>query len=649
MSSSHLFLRTGSVRHLVCAFSFLALLAPLSAQEVVIPDTQSPELVISASRIATSSALVPSSVTVITADDLQRQQIRTLADALQNVPGLFLVQSGGIGGQSSIFMRGTNSNHTKVLIDGLDMSDPSTPSGSPDIGPMLASDIERIEILRGPQSGLYGSDAVGGVISITTKKGVGAPKVSGQIEGGSFGTFNQNMQISGSQESANYFFSITHNFVKNEPVTPAYLLQPGQKAMGNYYDNWTYASKVGADLSDVLSVSLTGRVVNSKLLFTGLDYNYYPATYLGSQQSKENQQQVAGRAEATWLSFDNHVRSVFGAGYTRTDRSSYDPVNLYSDNYFGDRSKIDWRSYVTLAPGHVILIGAENETEYMRSDPPIASISNLGSFAEYQFEQDKRYYLVANIRNDRNQVFGDHQTWRIAPAFITPITETKLKASYGTSFKAPSLYQLYGTYPAPYGEDGNAQLKPEVSRGYEYGFEQPLMDHRFAFGVTYFKNTISNLIENLYNSTTTNYYYDNVSSALTHGEEMFVSANVTDAIKTRLDYTHTLAIDQATGIQLSHRPKDKISWNVTWAATEKLSFTTTMLHSSSWLDQDRLTLVDTKGAAYTTFNLAADYKVTEQVSAFARIDNLLNKTFENPVGFQHSGFAVYGGVRVSSF
>ena len=139
-----------------------------------------------------------SSVTVITADQIESQQLRTVPDALAAAPGLNVTQTGGPGGQTSVFLRGTNSNHVKVLIDGIDVSDPSNPNGSFDFGQLLTSDTERIEILRGPQSGLYGSDAIGGVISITTKSGNGPPKFTLSTEGGSFGTTNERASLSGS-------------------------------------------------------------------------------------------------------------------------------------------------------------------------------------------------------------------------------------------------------------------------------------------------------------------------------------------------------------------------------------------------------------------------------------------------------------------
>ena len=141
-------------------------------------------LVVSATRIATPAWQLGSSVTVITAADIAARQLRTVPDVLKLVPGLNVVQSGGPGGVTSVFMRGTNSNHTKVLIDGIDVSDPSNAGATFDFGQLLASDIERIEVLRGPQSGLYGSDAIGGVISITTRSGKGPFHLAGSLEGG---------------------------------------------------------------------------------------------------------------------------------------------------------------------------------------------------------------------------------------------------------------------------------------------------------------------------------------------------------------------------------------------------------------------------------------------------------------------------------
>jgi vitamin B12 transporter len=166
------------------------------------------------------------------------------------VPGLNVVQTGGPGGQTSI------SNHTKVLIDGIDVSDPSTPNRTFDFGQMLAMDIERVEVLRGPQSGLYGADALGGVILIYTKKGSGPPKATTLIEGGSFGTFNQTTSISGGTNKYNYSVNISHYRADAIPVTPNDLLLPGEERHSNRFDNWTYSAKLGVDVTKDVTVNL---------------------------------------------------------------------------------------------------------------------------------------------------------------------------------------------------------------------------------------------------------------------------------------------------------------------------------------------------------------------------------------------------------
>src|SRR5690348_11504697 len=192
-----------------------------------------------ATRTETPEYQIASSVTVITADEIAQQQARTLADVLRDVPGLNLVQSGGPGAQASVFMRGTNSNHTKVLIDGIDVSDPSSSGANFDFSQLLTQDIERVEVLRGPQSGLYGSDAIGGVINIITKGGQQAPGQSANVEGGSFNTFNQAGSANGSTGQFYYNAGVEHLHTGSTPVTPLDLLSPGEKRNNDYYDNLT--------------------------------------------------------------------------------------------------------------------------------------------------------------------------------------------------------------------------------------------------------------------------------------------------------------------------------------------------------------------------------------------------------------------------
>ncbi len=229
---------------------------------------------------------IANSITVITGQDMERDQRRTVTDALTAVPGLQVVQNGSSGAQTSVFIRGTNSNHVKVLIDGIDVSDASNPNGAFDFAHLLTSDIEKIEVLRGPQSGLYGASAIGGVISITTKKGSGPPKVTGYVEGGSFGTFNQAVGVSGSQDRFNYAFNVSHFRYENQPVTPAYMVPPGGHAIGNAYDNKTLSTKLGVDVDRELERSILSAAISTPMLhYSDDDPNTFPGATFPTQST----------------------------------------------------------------------------------------------------------------------------------------------------------------------------------------------------------------------------------------------------------------------------------------------------------------------------------------------------------------------------
>ncbi|MDU1691938.1 MAG: TonB-dependent receptor plug domain-containing protein, partial [Bradyrhizobium sp.] len=168
------------------------------------------QLVVSPTGIATPAAHVANAITVVTAKDIATQQFRSVPDILAAIPGLNVVQTGGAGGQSSVFTRGTNANHTKILIDGIDVGDVTNANGAFDFAHLLTSDIQQFEVLRGPQSGLYGSDAIGGVISVITRKGDGPARATASIETGTYQTFNQSAGVSGSQDNVNYAMNVAH-------------------------------------------------------------------------------------------------------------------------------------------------------------------------------------------------------------------------------------------------------------------------------------------------------------------------------------------------------------------------------------------------------------------------------------------------------
>jgi vitamin B12 transporter len=623
--------------------------APSDAQPSGAPAKET-AVVVSPTATVTPVDQVASSVTVITAKDMERDQRRTAPDALATVPGLNVVQSGGPGGLTSVFMRGTNSNHTKILIDGIDVSDPSNPNRSFDLGQLLTADIQQIEVLRGPQSGLYGADALGGVISIITKKGEGPPRATATIEGGSFGTFNQTVGLSGAQDRINYAFTVAHFSALDIPVTPLQLLPPGQKAIGNSYDNMTYSTKLGADVSENLTLNAVVRYTDATLHFTGDTFDPVTfASFPAAAQSTQIVHQLFTREEAVWSVLDGRIRNYFGVNYTNNWNYNISPGDAAPTITTGDRVQYDWHTVTQLTPHNTFIVGAEHETETLQTSTVSAQNVNKAGYMELQSEFANRVFLVENIRQDDNDRFGEHPTLRIAPAVIVPFTETKLKGSYGTGFKAPTLNQLFVSFPAFF-FFANPNLKPEQSVGYDAGFEQPLFNDRLRFGSTYFHNDITDLIQSVVDPTTFSSTNVNVGRATTEGTENFVAATVTDRIRFRADYTFTRTVDAMTGLELLRRPKEKWSAQLIWNPIDPLTLSATVLHTGSFIDANRdFSIPRLLAPAYTVVNVAADYAVTDQLKVFGRIDNLFNVHYQNPTGFLQPSLGVYGGIRVASY
>jgi len=625
-------------------------------------------VVVSPTTLPTPTTENASSVTVVTGAEMEAKQQRTVPDALADVPGLNVVQTGGPGNQTSVFIRGTNSNEVKVLIDGIDVSDPSNPNGSFDFGQLLTGDIARIEVLRGPQSGLYGSDAIGGVISITTKSGEGPPKMTVMMDGGSFGTFNQRVGVSGSQDNFNYVFGIQHYSSTGTPVTPLNQLAPGEQRINDTYNNWTYSTKLGVNLTDNFAVNLVGRYTDSTLGLTGEDYvDYFPPAP-EALQSTQVDHQFYGRGEAVWSLFDGRFKNFFGMNYTNAwswnldpnpDSFTAPPLVAPPPTNIGQRTQYDWRGEARVVPGQTLVFGLEDKTESLWTNStgafnsfgiytPTTTTAQTGDKAgwvELQSAFADRFFLVSNIRYDDNESFGPHTTWRVAPVFIVPWTDTKLKATYGTGFHAPTLTELYVNNPS-FMVVGNPNLLPETSKGYDVGFEQPFLHDRLRVGGTYFHNDITNLIEGTTNPTTFVSTYVNVGQATTQGAEAFAAFTLTNRLLLRADYTYTEARDDLTGLELLRRPMNKASLTAVWKATDRLTVTATALYVGPWLDYNRPGTAELMAPGYALINLAANYAVTDRVSVFARINNLLNQQYEDPLGFLRPGFGIYGGLTV---
>ncbi|WP_395665362.1 TonB-dependent receptor plug domain-containing protein [Methylocella sp.] len=609
--------------------------APAAAQPAELPEI----LVVGATRVPTPKGDLGTSVSVVTSEEIEARQQRLLPDSLRDLPGLNVAQTGGPGGQTSVFIRGTNSNHTKVLIDGMDVSDPSTPNGSFDFAHVLNFDVSQIEVLRGPQSGIYGSDAIGGVVNIITDPGEGPMKAKVTAEAGSFGLFNQFGRVSGSTDRISYFLGYGHFYSNDVEVTPQNLVPPGRGINPNIYDNSTFSVRLGAKLTEIFDVGLVGRYTNATLWSTSDDF-VGPQSMLTGSFTNQNFSRVFVHASLLDGRFDNTV-GVSYVDYARNVMDpNFDPIsrNLYS----GSRVKVDYLGRFNVIEGQTLIFGAERESNRVSNSSPLwAANGDTAGYVTLQSDFGGRLFNAASVRYDANDQFGGRATFRVAPALLFPETGTKLKASVGTGFKAPSLDQLYNNYPA-FNFYGNPDLGPETSVGWDAGVEQTLLPGRISFGATYFNNDIKNLID--FNSTFTSYV--NVGQARTQGLESFMSLSPFDGFSVVANYTYTVAINEDDDLFLLRRPRDKVSLTATLQATERLLLTANLLYVGPWRDVNRSgseSYILTPG--YTLLNFTGAYDFGHGLTAFGRIENALNLRYQNPLGFQAPGLGVFGGVR----
>ncbi|WP_075631898.1 TonB-dependent receptor plug domain-containing protein [Novacetimonas hansenii] len=639
-----------------------------------------PELIsVSAARRPTAVDDIGTSMTIITEKQIQIQQRRSLTDILTRQPGLNVVQTGGPGGASSIFMRGNNANEVKVRLDGMDINDGSSASGAFDAGQFVTDGMGRIEILRGPQSGLYGADAMAGVIDITTAQGEGRFRPFVRVEGGGYGTFNQTFGARGSKGRFHYNVELSHYRMDGFNNIPAYIeryygADRQQRHEGNRNDNRGANIRLGYDITHNFDLGLTARLIQNNNHSYSL-YDLQSENAYGDRGVREqnSQNEAIVRGTAHLVSFHGMFDQVLGLGYmtnrnrwTEAGTSDGSPINPDPDYYRSSRLKVDWHGTFNLKKYGQFLIGAEHFHDTFNTSHTAASMWDSGyntsasmdttaGYGQYQGNWNHILYGAANIRYDANSRYGNHVTWRVAPAIHVPGTGTIIKASAGSGFHGPSLYQLFANQVgAGYSEKGNPNLKAEQLIGYDAGVEQKLLHDHLNFGATWYDNRVRNLIQSSvsvdssYNYT---YSYANVAKARMYGVEAFLNWKALNTLEFNLSYTWTHARDATDGAELQRRPQHKFNFNTTWTPIRDLTFSGNILYTSAWRDVPVIggatCSVCARGHGYFTIDVAANYKVNRYVSVYARADNLLNRQFEDPIGYLQPGRAGYGGFMLN--
>ncbi len=614
-----------------------------------------PELVITATRIPTPAAEVASDVAVIDAAEIRARQLRTVTEALQTLPGLSVVRSGGPGKTAAVFSRGTNANQTLVLIDGIEVNDPSTTDGRTDFGGIDIADVDRIEVLYGSQGTLYGSNAIGAVIDIITRSGKGPPAGRAMFEGGSFGTFRQSAGVSGAAGRLDYALNLQHARVSGLSATDSRFTPPGSRNDKDPSETTTLSAKLGVAASERLRFDAVARHVH---VTDALDLNTFPPQ--SDNDSRDRADNTFLRGTATLDMFAGAAETALGVAYTRYDRltsDDRDPINPFDflrDAELGTRLKFDLKTDLRVLPSQVITLGAETTEEL--ADSNLVSLSAFGPFtstanaslrdtAAYVQDQvsiDGRWFGTLGARLDQHQTFGRAVTWRAALARRFPETGTKLRGSVGTGFKAPTVFQLFANSISGFGVfRGNPNLQPERSRSWDAGIDQTLFGGRATLGVGYFATEVKNLIVG---TATQNV---NVGRATIDGVEVRADARLTDTVAAHAAYTWLHARDASTDTELLRRPRHKATGALSWRPDADWRLGANVLFVGRRADVDALTFATKRKPSYLVFGLTAEYEVSANATLFGRIDNLLDRHYDDPDGFVQPGRGAYVGARVT--
>ena len=612
------------------------------------------EIVVTANKIETPLYEIGNSITVINREQIENSNKTTVLDLLSEIPGISITQQGGPGKLASVFLRGANSNHTLVLIDGVEMNIPADPGNVYDFSSLTLSDVERIEVLRGPQSTIYGSNALAGVIQIFTKKPTEVNKYFLDLEGGSYSTISENIGTSGKVDNLSYFANYSRYNTNG--------FSSADEKYGNTerdgFNNNIISTKLSYQFLENISIEFFGRYTKAK---ADLDQN--GGEFGDDPNYTSDIEEILFKLRGDLNLFEGKWIQSFSSSYLRNNREYNDevdelhPMTSSYALYDGSKLKFEWQNTIKVLDDHIIVAGVETEEEKAKSE--YTSESSYGSYSSFiptnsirtssiytqdQINTFNNCFLNIGGRYDNHELFGSVFTYRISPVYIIPVIGTKLKATYGTGFKAPSLYYLYDpTY-------GNSELNPEESKGWDAGLEQFLFNEKLSFDITYFNNAF----DNLFGFDAVTYKAINIAKAETRGIEFIVKTVPTKNLDISFNYTYTETKDKSdnsedSGLPLLRRPKNKLALIVNYIPFDKLNLNAEAIYSGERDDKNfntyptsRIILSD-----YTLLNLALKYKLYNFININLHFENILDKEYEDIFGYGTAGFSVYGGIGIN--
>ncbi|MEA2823737.1 MAG: vitamin transporter [Alphaproteobacteria bacterium] len=637
---------------LLSALTFISTQAAAQSASVVSPQE---EVLVTASRLGgIRSDLLGSSATILEPIDLQLRQTVIVSDILRDVPGVAVSRTGPVGQFTQVRMRGAEANHTLVLIDGIKASDPFY--GEFEFETLIADDVAKIEVLRGEQSALYGSDAIGGVIHYITATGAEAPGLRGRIEGGSFGGVNGSLRAAGVVGALDYAISGAYSRDDGVPDNPL-----GIRKLGS--ENGALAGKFSYAFSDIFRLKAVARYSATNADLNEQNFDFPPGPEYGLEQDGNGSYRnraLYGLLSGEFELLDGQWKNAVTVQGVDAERNGYgnggSPHDLRTSGDKGERQKASYVTSFGFTSSEMVhtLTGAVDwEREYYQNTDPFkfADTSRrhgdtLGLVGSYDVVIQDRFAVGASARFDKNYRFKDDFTYR-AQASYRFDNGFRPHVAAGTGTKAPLIYQLYGFTPGPSGFSGNPNLKPETSDGLEAGFDQSFFGGMALAGLTYFHSTLKDEIFVSFIPPTFAASPQNATtSSKREGVEASLSARLGTQWRADLAYTYTNSVQN--GAQEVRRAPNIASLNLSWRASDdQFGLNATVRYNGEQKDfqftpvgSNRVNL-----PSYTLVNLGADYRINEAWQLYGRVENLLDRKPQEIFSFRGVDRAFYAGIR----
>ena len=646
------------------ALAFAAIALPASAAEVdsgaqaSAPDeagtaaaTAVERVVVTANRSPTDADQVGQSFTVLTLDQIRKDQEISVADIVARTPGVTLSRNGGPGEPTSLFIRGADSDQTLVLIDGVKVNDPSDPGSGYDFGNLDVGDIARVEVLRGPQSALYGSEAIGGVVNIVTAQPTAPFQGDLQAEGGSYGTAYVRAGLGGQQDRFDWrvaawyhstdsvsAFDRTFGGVGNDPVHTAgasgrlsYALTPGLRLDERAYFTW------------------------SRVEFDGFDT---PTGAFGNDNEFGRTRQVVDYTGLDASLLDGRLKNRLAFEYSAINRQYEDPNQPGTKFTFldtGAATTVEDEGVFAIASGWQAVFGAQTTRSTIdTASPPFAPRFTAGAtltsgYGQVSGDVLPNLSLTAGGRYDDHSTFGGHATGQASVAWRLNGGNTILRASFGQGFKAPSLFQLYSEF-------GNLGLRPELANGWDAGVEQRFFRGRIELQATYFGRETRDLIDfvscigistGACAGNTVGGVYENIARARAEGVEVQATWRATDRLTLAGNYTYDHDVDRSPGSptfgrQLARRPPNTANLTASYRWPIRLTTAVALRYADRSYDDPANTI---PLQSYVLWDLRASYPVGRGLEVYGRIENLTDKHYETTFQYGTLGRAAYAGLR----